>query len=108
MWPTSCNLSPQDIIPNWSVYCSFIKKLKRRKKIDVKQRRRIVIKRNLITALIMNLFSLFFVVGSTEAIMIIEKPFNQVAQEAELIFEGKVLSTETRLHPINDTCFFWD
>ena len=62
-------------------------------------------KRILITALIIGLFSLFLAVDSAKATMIIEKSFNQVAQEAELIFEGKVLSTETRLHPINDKPF---
>lgn len=62
-------------------------------------------KRNLITALIIGLFSLFLVVDSTKATMIIEKSFDQVAQEAELIFEGKVLSKETRLLPINDMPF---
>jgi len=62
-------------------------------------------KRNLITALIMGLFSLFFVVGSAKATTVIKKSFEQVAQEAELIFEGRVLSKETRLSPINDTPF---
>jgi len=62
-------------------------------------------KRNLLTVLIIGLFSFFLVVDSTKATMIIEKSFNQVAQGAELIFEGKVLSKETRLDPINHKPF---
>ena len=54
-------------------------------------------KQNVITALIFGLFYLFPAVGDTHATMVIKRSFNQIAQESVLIFEGKVLSKETRV-----------
>jgi hypothetical protein len=62
-------------------------------------------KKNLIAALIIGLFPLFLAIESTEATMIIKKSFDQVAQRAELIFEGKVLSKETRPSPVSGKPF---
>ena len=56
-------------------------------------------KKSFIAVLIIGLFSLFLAINSTEAAMIIEKSFEQVTNSAELIFEGKVLSKETRPSP---------
>ena len=62
-------------------------------------------KQNIIAALIFGLFYLFQAVDDTHATTIIQKSFNQIAHESVLIFEGKVLSKETRLHPANGKPF---
>ena len=62
-------------------------------------------KRILITAFIGVLLALFLVSDSAIATMIMKKSFTQIALDSELIFEGKILSKETRILPLNNKPF---
>ena len=58
-------------------------------------------KRNFITFFITFLFALTLLVDSPRATMVEKIPFDEVVRQAELIFEGKVLSKQTRPSPLN-------
>ena len=62
-------------------------------------------KRNSILTFALALLFILFRTPSIKATTIIFKSFEQVANGSELIFEGQVLSKETRLSPINDMPF---
>ena len=62
-------------------------------------------KRIIIIVIITISFSMFLAPDSTNATTITMTSFEQVAQGSKLIFDGKVLSKETRLSPINDMPF---
>lgn len=62
-------------------------------------------KRNFIITFALALLFILFRTPSTKAATIIFKSFEEVVNGSELIFEGKVLSKETRLSPMNDMPF---
>ncbi len=62
-------------------------------------------KRNFFFVLVLFLFLLPIKTKFVEASVVVSTSFNQVVQGAELIFEGRVLSKETRPSPINGMPF---
>ena len=62
-------------------------------------------KRSFLPIFFLTLFILLFFINQANASVILKKSFSQVIQGSELIFEGRVVSKETRPSPINDMPF---